>query len=162
MKTRINNLIIKLLATGFGLGYCPIASGTVGSLLGVAIFFFLASLKLLSIYYVIICICLFFFGVLISDIAEKLFNKKDSSEIVIDEIVGCIIVLLFIPISIWCIIYAFILFRILDIIKPFPANRSQKLSGGWGIMMDDLICSFYTIFIVHITLWLKGLMIKCV
>lgn len=156
MKT-LNNFIIKLIATGFGLGYSPIIPGTLGSLLGVFIFFLLFKLRLSLLTWIIICIFLFFIGVLTATQAERLFSKKDCRKIVIDEIVGCIIFLLFIPHTKWCIIIGFIIYRFLDIVKPFPANRSQALIGGWGITIDDLIVAIYTVIVINIAMIIKGL-----
>lgn len=151
------NQIYKFIATGFGTGYSPIIPGTIGSLLGVSVFFLLKYLGLSLPIWIIICILLFFVGVITATHAEKLFNKKDSRKIVIDEIVGCIIFLLFIPNTKWCIIVGFIIYRILDIIKPFPAESSQRLPGGWGIMMDDLIVSVYTVIIINLFIFVKNL-----
>lgn len=132
--------LVKVIATGFGLGYSPIIPGTIGSLLGLPILF----LQLSKPMWIGISICLFLIGVAVSTQAEKLFSKKDSRQIIIDEIVGCIVFLLLVPHIKWCIIVGFILYRILDIIKPFPACISQCLPGGWGVMMDDLIVAVYT------------------
>lgn len=153
----VNNFIIKFIATGFGLGYSPIIPGTLGSLLGVVIFFFLSKLRLSLLTWIIILIIFFFLGVVTATKAEKLFSRKDCRKIVIDEIVGCIIFLLFVPHTKWCIILGFILYRFLDIVKPFPAYRSQKLAGGWGIMMDDLIVAIYTGIVINIIVFAKSL-----
>lgn len=149
MWNRINNII----ATGFGLGYSPIIPGTVGSLLGFAPYFFLVKLNIWT--NIVILIFLFLLGVVVSTHAEKLFSKKDSRQIVIDEIVGCIIFLLLVPHTKWCIIIGFVIYRVLDIIKPPPAYTLQRLPGGWGIMMDDLIVGIYTGIIINIIAWIK-------
>lgn len=129
-------LLIKTIATGFGLGYSPIIPGTIGSFLGF--------LSLFIPYPLFISIVLFFIGVAISTEVEKLFPQNDPPQIVIDEIVGCMVFLSFVPHKKWYIIVGFVLYRLLDIIKPFPAFRLQQLPGGWGIMLDDLIVGLYT------------------
>lgn len=139
-------ILIKAAATGLGLGYSPIAPGTAGSLLGLLILF----LRLPAYSWIIISVSLFFLGILVSTQAEKLFSKKDSRQIVIDEIAGCIIFLLLVPHIKWCIIGGFILYRVFDIIKPFPAYISQSLPAGWGIMTDDLIAALYTAAVINI------------
>ena len=77
--------------------------------------------------------------------AEKLMKTKDPRPVVIDEIAGMWISLLFLPYQVRYFLGAFVLFRVFDVLKPFPANRSQSLAGGLGIMMDDLIAALYTI-----------------
>lgn len=150
-------ILNKIIATGLGIGYSPIIPGTLGSLLGVVIFFLLLKLKLSLLLWIIILILLFFLGVITATQAEKLFLKKDSRKIVIDEVVGCLVFLLFIPHIKWCIITGFVLYRILDIVKPFPADKSQELAGGWGIMVDDLIVAVYTVVVINAAVFIKGL-----
>jgi phosphatidylglycerophosphatase A len=157
MTQKTYNFVIKLFATGLGTGYSPIFPGTVGSLLGVLLFFLVFKLNIFVS--LLILAILFFAGVYSSTEAEKMFGKKDSKQIVIDEVVPCTLFLLFIPFTKWCIISGFIIYRILDILKPFPAYRSQHLPGGWGIMTDDLIVGIYTIVITNVSHFLlKGLL----
>ncbi|MDP2938282.1 MAG: phosphatidylglycerophosphatase A, partial [Candidatus Omnitrophota bacterium] len=82
--------------------------------------------------------------------AEKIFNKKDAGCIVIDEVAGMLLALIFIPYDIKLVIMAFILFRILDALKPFPLDRLQNLTGSIGIMSDDIVAGFYTNIILQI------------
>ena len=91
-------------------------------------------------------------GFLISGRAEKLFGRKDPSCIVIDEVSGMLLSLLFIPHDLKYIIAAFFLFRIFDTLKPFPAGRLQSLKGSTGIMIDDIIAAFYTNILLQILL----------
>lgn len=135
--------LIRFIATGCYSGYSPIAPGTAGSILGLLIFWLIPGFRgylLLSI-----CMITFFIGVWAATQVEKMEKKKDSGIIVIDEIVGMWLSLVFLPISmhfIWWI-GAFFLFRLFDIIKPFPAGRSQSLKGGWGVMIDDVFAGIY-------------------
>lgn len=152
----MKSFLVKFAATGLGLGYSPIMPGTIGSLVGIVIFFILIQLNVPMLVLGCIITALFFFGVVTATKAEKIFNKKDAKTIVIDEVVGCLVYLYLIPLEIWCIILGFIIYRILDIIKPFPADSLQELRGGWGIMLDDLIAGVYAGIIINIILWLKN------
>lgn len=136
------------LATGFGCGYSPYAPGTVGSLVGVLLYLPLNGLFAFWIN-VLIVSGLFVVGVYFSGLAERALQERDSRVIVIDEIHGMFLTLLLIPGQTY-ILAAFILFRALDILKPFPAGwMERKMKGGWAIMMDDVIAAVYTIFILH-------------
>ncbi|MFC1569223.1 phosphatidylglycerophosphatase A [bacterium] len=136
--------IIYLFATGLYTGYSPIAPGTAGSALGLVFYFLIPGFRgwnLLSA-----SVLFFFVGVWSGTYVEKIEKKKDASIIVIDEVVGMWISLLFLPMHmnwIWWV-GAFFIFRIYDIIKPFPAGRSQHLRSGWGVMVDDVFAGIYT------------------
>jgi len=84
--------------------------------------------------------------------AEKIFNKKDAGCIVIDEVSGMLLSLIFIPYDIKLVIMSFILFRILDALKPFPLDRLQSLTGSTGIMSDDIVAGLYTNIILQVAL----------
>jgi phosphatidylglycerophosphatase A len=98
-----------------------------------------------------ICTILFFVGVWVSGTVEK-DKGKDPSIVVIDEFVGQWVALLFLPRILWIFIASFIVFRILDIIKPFPAADLEEIDGGIGIMLDDVIVAIYTNITLHLTL----------
>ena len=144
------NYATKIIASGLGLGYSPVIPGTIGSLLGIAIFLLLKYFGLSLLVITVFTIVLFFIGVIVSTKAEKLFNKKDPSVIVIDEIVGALLFLSFIPLNFWYVIFGFIIYRIYDIIKPYPAKQAENLHSGWGIMLDDIFAGIYTIITVRI------------
>ncbi|MEW6379022.1 MAG: phosphatidylglycerophosphatase A [bacterium] len=129
------------IATGLGLGYSPIVSGTVGSLGGVALF---GLLHLLPWHLYLITVAgLFFMGIWAADRAEAVFKEKDSGFIVIDEIVGFLITAFLLPWNWLSMTAAFVLFRIFDILKPFPWRSAEKLPGGLGIMLDDAGVGIY-------------------
>jgi phosphatidylglycerophosphatase A len=137
-----------ILATGVGCGRVPIAPGTVGSLAGVLIFLLLSSLSTFVVN-LFFAGCLFVIGIFASEAAEKVFREKDSRMIVIDEIHGMLLTLLLLP-GLAYLPFAFILFRGLDILKPFPAGMvERKMSGGLAIMLDDVIAAGYTILILN-------------
>ena len=134
--------LIRLIGSGLYSGKSPIAPGTAGSVVGLACFVLIPGFNgwiLLS------AVVLFFFlGVWTATEIEKT-EGHDAGFITIDEVVGMWISLLFLPdAGMWkMVIPAFFLFRIFDIIKPFPAGRSQHLPGGWGVMVDDVFAGIY-------------------
>jgi phosphatidylglycerophosphatase A len=148
--------IAYIIASGFGAGYSPVAPGTAG-----ALFFIIAAgwwfpLAPVSIQ-IGLCVGLFFLSVVSSSIVEKdliaRFGQEsghDAGMIVIDEVIGQAIAMIAIPISLYAIIAAFVLFRVFDITKPFPANRIQTLPGGWGITMDDVIAGIYANLVIQL------------
>jgi phosphatidylglycerophosphatase A len=141
--------IAYTIATGFGSGYSPLIPGTAGSFIALIIF---VLVPLDNASWLIICLIVFFTGVWAAKIVEK-EHGKDPGLVVIDEFVGQWISLLFLPRIFLVFIAAFIIFRILDILKPFPANDSQKLAHGWGIMIDDVIAGIYTNVIIQLILF---------
>ena len=141
--------IAYTIATGFGSGYFPLIPGTAGSFIALMIF---VLIPLDNVSWLIICLIVFFTGVWAAKIVEK-EHGKDPGLVVIDEFVGQWISLLFLPRIFLVFIAAFIIFRILDILKPFPANDSQKLAHGWGIMIDDVIAGIYTNAILQLVIF---------
>ena len=133
---------IKITATGFGSGFMPRAPGTSGTLVGVLVYLVFAqfhwSLYLLSV------VALSFLAIYVSQEAEKLFDKKDASQIVIDEIVGFQFTMFLVTPTVVHIAIGFILFRLFDIIKPFPIRLCERrLPGGYGVVGDDIIAGIY-------------------
>jgi len=105
-------------------------------------------------------VLLFGYGVIIGDQFEEIYGK-DPSQCTIDEVVGTWISLFALPKSILIAVATFFLWRALDILKPFPANRMEKLKGGWGIMLDDVVSALYSLLIMHLlVLCLDYLQIK--
>jgi len=91
-------------------------------------------------------------GFLVGGSAEKMFGKKDSKFIVIDETSGMLLSLILIPYNYKFVILGFFLFRILDTLKPYPAGRFENLKGSLGIMCDDLVAAVYTNLILQVVL----------
>ena len=138
-----------LLATGFGVGYSPIAPGTLGTLVAIPIYYFLSGIP--SPLYEITLVGFFFLSVWVSENAERFFGKKDDQRIVIDEIMGFLITMLWIPKTVPFIIIGFFLFRFFDILKPFPIRRLEKeLKGGYGVVLDDVLAGIYGNIILHV------------
>jgi phosphatidylglycerophosphatase A len=143
------NRFFLVLATGFGVGYSPVAPGTLGTLVAIPIYYFLSENP--SPLYEIILIGFFFLSVWISENAETFFGKKDDPRIVIDEVMGFLITMLWVPKTTGFIMIGFFLFRFFDILKPFPIRRlERRLKGGWGIVLDDVMAGVYANIILHL------------
>lgn len=135
---------VALAIATWGVGYLPLMPGTFGSLVGVGVFFLLGSLPLQLVGIVVIT----WSGIWAASRTERILRLKDPGKVVVDEVAGQMIALL--PISIFSvaslrgwIILSFILFRLFDIFKPYPARRFEALPSGLGIMADDLVAGFY-------------------
>jgi phosphatidylglycerophosphatase A len=143
------NRFFLVLATGFGVGYSPIAPGTLGTLITIPVYYFLSAIP--SPIYEITLIGFFFLSVWISENAEIFFEKKDDQRIVIDEMMGFLITMLWVSKTIRLIIIGFFLFRLFDILKPFPIRRLEKrLKGGYGVVLDDVIAGVYANIFLHL------------
>ena len=142
-----------LLATGFGLGLAPVASGTFGTLLGVGIVVAMSGLGIawhiaLSVLFVLVAIP-------ICGMAEGIFKKKDDGRIVADEYLTfpiCVIGLPWVG-NLWLLVLAFLTHRVLDIVKPRPAMQIQDIGGGTGIVLDDVVSSLYALLLNH-AIWI--------
>ena len=135
-------LIIKILASGFGTGYSPLAPGTTGTLLAAILYWYVIPHNFLIFF--LVSIILLILSVPISSEAEKIFSKKDDPRIVIDEVVGFWVSVLFLPYSVAVVVFAFVLFRLFDVRKPFFIKRTQNLPKGFGIVADDLFAGLLT------------------
>jgi phosphatidylglycerophosphatase A len=142
---------VVLLATGCYAGYVPIAPGTFGTLVAIPLCYVLS---MVGPFQGLLSIAMFSgFAVWISGEAEKIFDKKDSGLIVIDEMAGLMATLFLIPWSAKSMVTGFLLFRIMDIAKPFPIRRiEQKARGGWGVVGDDIVAGIYANVILRIIL----------
>ena len=141
------------VATGACSGYFPIAPGTAGSLVGLLLF---ATLRATggAIAEALAIALLFFVGVWASTTAERHFGREDPGPVVIDEVVGMLVTLAFVPVSVAGAVAGFVAFRVLDVIKPWPANRLEHLGGGLGIMADDVMAGVYAHLVVRVLCWL--------
>ena len=134
-----------MLASVFGAGYAPVASGTVGSFVTV-VAIWLLPLTPLRIAVALVVVTLI--GIWAGSRVERLLGKKDPGVIVIDEVAGMLLSVILLPRTIPVLITAFLLFRLFDIWKPFPARESQALTGGMGVMVDDLVAGVYALVLV--------------
>ena len=135
---------LALAISTWGVGYLPIAPGTFGSLVGLGIFLLLGSL----VPQVVAIVLITWAGIWAASRTERILRLKDPGKVVVDEVAGQMISML--PLSLFAfgpvtrgVIISFILFRLFDIFKPYPARRFERLRGGLGIMADDLVAGFY-------------------
>ena len=130
------------LATAAYTGYFPVAPGTVGSAVGLAVYaaVWWTGSPLVEVAAIVL---LFAAGVWAGTVAERYFGGIDPGPIVLDEVVGMLITLAFIPVGWPAALAGFFLFRFFDVIKPFPAGRLEKLHGGLGVMADDAMAAVY-------------------
>jgi len=129
------------IATAGGAGYFPVAPGTAGSVVGIAIYFLTWHWSKSA--QVALVVGISAVGVWASNVAERHFNKEDPGHVVIDEVAGQVVTLVGLGSGVMTLTLGFLLFRALDIIKPWPANRLERLHGGRGIMADDLMAALY-------------------
>jgi len=134
--------IILFLATNAGLGYAPVASGTFGTLMGIPIFYFMSELnvELFSLAWTAILLISFWSA----HHAGKIFKVTDDGRIVIDELIGYLTTIAFLPFNWPIAIVGFLLFRFFDIIKVWPASWfDNKVKNGFGVVMDDVVAGIY-------------------
>jgi phosphatidylglycerophosphatase A len=139
-----------LLATGFGSGYSPLAPGTAGSLVGLALLWPLTGLA--PGWQVAVAAATFLVGTLAADYVAARAGIEDPGIVVVDEIVGQWVSLLFLPLNPVTLALGFFLFRALDVVKPWPARQLEALHGGWGIMADDLMAGIYANLLLRVAL----------
>ena len=145
LKINFNTIFVSV----FGIGFIPIASGTFGSLAGLLIGYILYLINF-NLFFIIIPL-LFIFGVIASNTYQKQTGEKDSSVIVIDEVVGQLIAMIFVVDNLTLVLCSFIIFRIFDIFKPWPASYAdKKMDGGLGVMLDDVFAGIYTAILIYL------------
>ncbi len=147
--------LILFLASGFGSGYLPGMPGTYGSAIGIALVWGFS--RLTTPVFLVTFLAFFLLGVWLSDQAEIFLGRKDPQIVVIDEIVGMIAAVAWIPFRWELLAAGFILFRVFDIWKPPPIRSLQSLPGGWGVMIDDLAAAVCTNVILQVVVRVLGL-----
>jgi phosphatidylglycerophosphatase A len=156
LRCLLNAKWIKLLATGFGSGLVPLAPGTAGTLVGIPLYLLFSALpwpiRLITV------LAFTFLAWYLSDAAERLFGRKDAQCIVIDEIAGLQWTLFGVAPTVLHVVLGFLLFRLFDILKPFPARLFQdRLPGGCGVVADDLAAGVYGNLALQILIWRFGI-----
>ncbi len=146
----------RFLATGFGSGYSPVAPGTVGALMGLLLLYGWQSITPVGYFtehnflpLIVMTIIFNMVGVYVTNKVEKDWGP-DPSRVVIDEIVGMWITVLWIPPTLinWGI--GFVIFRFFDIVKPFGIRRLESIKGGWGVMLDDVLAGVYANLVLQV------------
>ena len=149
-------LLILAFTSGLGSGYAPVASGTFGTAVAVALYLPLADLNRtpsdggMLWAYLLIVATVTGLGIWASNYAEKYYGKKDPGEVVIDEIAGFFVSMLLVPFTWGWIAAAFFVFRAFDVWKPYPIDSLQRLGGGLGIVIDDVLAGVYTCVTLHL------------
>jgi phosphatidylglycerophosphatase A len=148
----VTKLAVFIATVGY-CGYFPFAPGTVGSAAGL-LFYALVWWVGSPVFEAGFIVALFAAGVWAGTTAERYFGGVDPGPIVMDEVVGMLITLAFIPGLGWSgAIAGFFLFRLFDVIKPFPAGRFERLHGGLGVMADDAMAAVYANLSLRLLLW---------
>ena len=145
----LQDKLVLFFATGCYSGFSPGAPGTAGSVVGVVLFWLLSSLAFPL--YAVTAIAFIFLSIWCAARASVIFQKKDPPQVVMDEIAGYLVTMAAVPLSWGYIIAGFILFRIMDILKPYPIRWiDQNVPGGYGIVLDDVLAGVYANIILQI------------
>jgi len=144
----------RIISTFFGTGYFPIGPGTMASAVVVLLYKFLLS-DLSWPLYLLIIIVLFIVGGIAATKYSSALQQKDPRKIVIDEVCGQLCTLFLVPSSWLLLLLAFVLFRLFDIIKPYPIKKLERIRDGWGIMADDIMAAVYAGILIHLYLLLR-------
>ncbi len=152
-KQKLNTLFV----TVFGVGFSPKVPGTFGTLATIPIWFLVSKFHI--IYYMFFVFALVIAGIFASQYYESYTHKHDSKEIVIDEVAGFLITMMWLPVTWQSVVIGFVLFRFFDIVKPGPIKMlDQKVKGGVGVMIDDvaagIVCNLILQIVYNQTSWL--------
>ena len=147
----MTRLAVFVATAGYS-GYFPFAPGTVGSAVGLVVYLLVWWSRSIAVEVGLIVV-LFLAGVWAATTAERYFGGVDPGPVVIDEVVGMLITLAFIPVGISGALAGFLIFRVFDVIKPYPAGRLERLHGGLGVMADDVMAAIYANISLRAVLW---------
>jgi len=134
-----------VIATVFGAGYSPVAPGTVASALTVALLWLIPFSRGGLVVFLVAVVAI---GTWAAHVAERQLGGKDPGAIVIDEVAGMTLSVVALPLTPAVLLGGFVLFRLFDVVKPPPADASQRLPGGIGVMLDDVIAGVYALVIL--------------
>jgi phosphatidylglycerophosphatase A len=143
--------LATLLATGFGSGYSPVVPGTAGSFVGLLLYWPIA--RLAPPVQAALVVSLSLAGIWSAARVARAVRDEDPGIVVVDEFAGMWVSLLFLPLTPFTAAAGFVLFRVLDVIKPFPAKQFERLPGGLGIVADDLMAGVYANLLLRLTLY---------
>ncbi|MEO6818471.1 MAG: phosphatidylglycerophosphatase A [Ginsengibacter sp.] len=145
-------ILNKAIATVCGIGFLPKGGGSVAAAVYCIIWFLWPTMPLVvEIFSTLIVVVI---GIYCADKVEILWGK-DSSKVVIDEVAGMMIALLFVPFKWQYLVFAFVAFRFFDIVKPLGIRNLEKLPGGWGVMADDVLSGIYAWILLMGCIWFK-------
>ena len=139
-----------VIALGGGAGLVPVAPGTFGTLVAFPLHWILAT-YLSEPFHAITIGCLFAIGVWASGVTGRAMGISDHSSMVCDEVVAMLIILFFVPVGLLSWSAAFLIFRVFDVLKPPPIRQvDQRVKGGFGVMLDDILAAFYALLVLAI------------
>jgi len=143
----------EILSSFFGIGYIKKGGGTVAAI-ATAIIWFVAVAEPDSPIVLGVTLVVTLYGVWAGNEVERNWGK-DSSKVVLDEVAGMLVALLFIPVSVVNVLFAAVLFRFFDILKPLMIRKLEKWPGGWGVMGDDVLAGIYSNIVLQLFLLLQ-------
>jgi len=149
----IRRVAVAYASAGYA-GFFPLAPGTVGSGVGVALWWAMRMGEATPAVEIAVAIGLLVSGALAATRAERALGTTDPGPVVIDEVMGMCVTLIAAPLTWATALAGFLLFRVFDIVKPPPARQLERAHGGWGIMLDDLAAGVYAWVALRIVLWL--------
>jgi phosphatidylglycerophosphatase A len=144
------DFVARAIATAFGSGYSPLAPGTAGSAVGLLLFWPLAGLS--WTWQLAACLAVLAVGTPAASRVATLVGRKDPGLVVVDEVAGQWITLVGMPFTAPVVVAGFVLFRIMDVVKPWPARDLERLPGGWGIMADDVAAGIFAHLLLRVFL----------
>ncbi|MCK6555144.1 phosphatidylglycerophosphatase A [Candidatus Binatia bacterium] len=149
----MRNLVLAVASAGY-IGYIPVASGTFGSLVGIPLFWWFDEVRATSaVLYVLLFLVAVALAVWVAGRADAYLGEHDSHKIVIDEVVGYLAATLFLAPNLTTALVAFLVFRVLDVIKPYPAGAiDARLPGGAGVVLDDVVSGVYTNLLIRVAM----------
>jgi len=150
---RAARAIILFISQGAYAGKFPVAPGTAGTVVGVFIYLGLKGLH--PVHYGAVCLLVILVGMWAAGHAEIILGRTDSTSIVIDEIAGFLTAMFMVPSGLFFIVSGFVIFRVFDIMKPWPLKRLQELHGGPGVMLDDVGAGIYTNVLLQLAVHVK-------
>lgn len=137
-----------VLATWFGCGLAPVAPGTMGTLGALPLYFAVRGHGPVAVLAAAAVVTVL--GIWASNVVVRETGDKDPQRIVIDEAAGVLLALAAAPMTWWGVTSAVVLFRVFDITKPFPARRAERLPGGYGVVVDDLVAGAWAAVFVRL------------
>jgi len=152
-RTLRSQFAVAFASFGY-VGFAPVAPGTVGAAAAIP-FFLLLRLADSAWLEIAVCAAIVAAGAWSARITEQALGVEDPGPVVIDEVVGMFVSLLWLPASWQVILAAFVAFRVFDILKPWPANRLEHVPGGWGVMADDVMAGVYANLTLQLLLWVR-------
>jgi len=151
------SLLEKLIGSGLFTGFITVAPGTIASLAALIVYL-IPGFDTPSILILLITLSILV-GVPVADKFESVYGK-DPKQCTIDECAGMWITLLFMPKKIWWLALAFLIWRFMDIVKPFPIKKLEKIKGGWGVMLDDILAGVYSFIAIQLIIYFFNMVQK--